>query len=92
LPETLSLRSSFKVSDQFSHPCSLDAKTDRNSITDIKRNYTLCGSLHLKTSFPQNFEPRLRLGQRLSLATPEVRNKHCRKINQERNCTCNVIF
>ena len=35
---TLSLRSSFSVSDRVSLPCSLDAKTNRNSVTDRKRN------------------------------------------------------
>ena len=38
---TLSLRSSFNVNDRVSLPCSLDAKPDRNSVTDRKRNYPL---------------------------------------------------
>jgi len=91
--DTLSLRSFFSVSDRVSLPCSLDAKTDRNSVTDRKRNYTLCVEAFIrKPVFLNPFEPRLRLGQRLSLATPGVRNKDCRKIKQEWHCTCNVTF
>jgi hypothetical protein len=73
---TLSLRSSFNVSDQVSHPNNLEDKTDRYSITDRKINYTLCVETFIRRPlFLKLFEPRPRLGQRLFLTTPEVRNK-----------------
>jgi len=59
----------------------------------IEKEFTYCVEAFVRRPvFLKHFEPRLRLGQRLSLATPGVRNKDCRKIKQERHCTCNVTL